>query len=115
MESTDERLLYLSVLTLGEIRKGVAALPQGRKRTTLESWLDVDLQVRFARKILPIDAGVADRWGLIVSEAKIRGKSLPVIDSLLAATALHHNLTVVSRNISDFVLSKVPVLNPWES
>ncbi len=115
MESTDERLLYLSVLTLGEIRKGVAALPQSRKRTNLESWLDIDLQVRFARKILPIDPGVADRWGLMVSEAKARGKSLPVIDSLLAATALHHNLTVVSRNISDFVLSKVPVLNPWES
>lgn len=114
MDSADERLLYLSVLTLGEIRKGLAGLPQGRKRSHLESWLEAELPVRFARRILPVDAGVANRWGLIVREAKSTGKTLPVIDSLLAATALHYNLTVVSRNVSDFVRTKVPVLNPWE-
>jgi toxin FitB len=114
LESTDETLLYLSVLTVGEIRKGLAALPQGRRRTQLETWLDVDLHVRFSGRIVPIDNGVADRWGLMVAEAKKRGKTLPVIDSLLAASALHHNLTIVSRNIVDFTDTHVPVLNPWE-
>jgi toxin FitB len=115
MGATDESLLYLSVLTVGEIRKGMAGLPQGKRRTQLETWLDVDLPVRFAKRILAIDSGVADRWGWITAQAKSRGKTLPVIDSLLAATALHHNLTVVSRNMSDFVETQVPVLNPWEA
>lgn len=115
MESTDESLLYLSALTLGEIRKGAAALQQGKRRTHLETWLQVELQARFAERILPIDAAIADRWGLIAADAKQRGKQLSVIDGLLAATALHHNLTVVSRNATDFTNTQVQVLNPWES
>jgi predicted nucleic acid-binding protein len=118
MEWTDaanEASLYLSVLTLGEIRKGLAALPQGTRRTRLETWLEVDLKARFRGRILPVDAEVADRWGLLTAEAKRKGKPLPVIDGLLAATALHHNLTVVSRNASDFARARVAVLNPWEA
>ena len=114
MESTDEAMLYLSVLTLGEIRKGVAGLLQGRRRTHLETWLEVELQGRFAGRILPIDAAIADRWGLIAGEAKRKRKALSVIDGLLAATALHHNLTVVSRNVNDFTNTQVPVVNPWD-
>ena len=114
-DSTNEASLYLSVLTLGEIRKGLAALPQGARRTKLETWLEVDLKMRFHGRILSVDAGVADRWGQLTAEAKRRGKPLPVIDGLMAATALHHNLTVASRNISDFARTRVPVLNPWES
>src|SRR5260370_375447 len=98
MEAADESLLYLSVLTLGEIRKGVAGLPQGSRRTQLESWLELDLQARFAERILLIDASVADRWGLLAAEAKRKGRALSAIDGLLAATALHHNLTIVSRS-----------------
>ena len=115
MEAADESLLYLSVLTLGEIRKGVAALPQGKRRTRLETWLEVELQARFSGRVLPIDAAVADRWGLLTADAKRRGKSLAVIDGLLAATAVHYNLTVVSRNAADFASARVPVLNPWEA
>jgi predicted nucleic acid-binding protein len=115
IESADELLLYISVLTLGEIRKGLAALPQGKRRTRLETWLDVDLSTRFEGRILPIDEAVADRWGLLAAQAKRRGLSLPVIDGLLAATAAHYNLTVVSRNVSDFVSAQVPVLNPWNA
>jgi predicted nucleic acid-binding protein len=115
MEAADETMLHLSVLTVGEIRKGLAGLPQGKRRTRLEAWLEVELQARFAGRIVPIDAAIADRWGLIASEAKRRGKALPVIDGLLAATALHHNLTVVSRNASDFTNAHVLVLNPWEA
>jgi len=115
IEAADESLLYLSVLTLGEIRKGVARLPQGKRRTHLETWLELDLQTRFAGRILPIDAPVADRWGLLAAEAKRKGSVLSAIEGLLAATALQHNLTIVSRNVSDFADTHAPVLNPWEA
>lgn len=115
MEAADEGLLYLSVLTLGEIRKGLAGLPQSKRRTHLEAWLEVELQARFSGRILPIDAAVADRWGVLAADAKRKGKALSTIDALLAATALHYNLTLVSRNVSDFANTQVPVLNPWEA
>jgi predicted nucleic acid-binding protein len=115
IDAADERLLNLSVLTLGEIRKGLASLPQGKKRTRLETWLQVELQTRFAGRILPVDVQVADRWGLLAARAQSKGISLPIIDGLLAATALHHNLTVVSRNAADFTFTQVPVVNPWTS
>src|SRR5215469_4423156 len=114
MEAADESLLYLSVLTLGEIRKGLAGLPQSRRRTRLETWLELELRARFSRRILSIDADIADRWGLLAAEAKRKGRALSTIDGLLAATALHHNLTLVSRNVSDFTHTQVPVLNPWD-
>jgi predicted nucleic acid-binding protein len=112
--AADESLLYLSVLTLGEIRKGLAALSQGKRRTQLETWLDVGLRARFSGKILPVDSHVADRWGWLAATAKRAGKPLAVIDGLLAATALHYNLTLVSRNTSDFAHLTVPLLNPWQ-
>ena len=115
LEAADEELLYLSVLTLGEIRKGIAGLSQGRRRTHLETWLAVDLQARFTGRIVPIDSAIADRWGLLAAEAKRKEKALPIIDGFLAATAIHHNLTIVSRNAGDFTATHVPVLNPWEA
>jgi predicted nucleic acid-binding protein len=114
MEAVDETLLYLSVLTLGEIRKGLAGLAQSKRQTLLENWLEVELQPRFSGRIMSIDTAIADRWGLLTAEAKRNGKPLSIIDGLLAATALEHNLTVVSRNTSDFANTHVPVLNPWE-
>jgi len=114
MDAAQEESLYLSVLTLGEIRRGVAALAQGTRRTRLESWIEIDLKARFHGRILAVDAGIADRWGLLAADARRRGKPLPVIDGLLASTALHHNLTIVSRNIKDFSGARVAVLNPWE-
>jgi len=115
LEAADESLLYLSVLTLGEVRKGLAALPPGRRRTRLEAWLQVELRTRFSGRILAIDAAVADRWGWLTAQAKRQGTPLAVIDGLLAATALHYNLTVVSRNVSDFTNVGVPILNPWKA
>lgn len=114
IEAADESLLYLSVLTFGEIRKGLAALPQGKRRTKLEAWLEVEFRARFSGRILSIDAEIADRWGLLAAGARGQGKALSVIDGLLAATALHHNLTIVSRNISDFSNLPVAVVNPWK-
>jgi predicted nucleic acid-binding protein len=113
LAAADESLLYLSVLTLGEVRKGLAALPPGRRRARLEAWLGVELRTRFSGRILAIDAAVADRWGWLTAQAKREGRPLAVVDGLLAATALHYTLTVVSRNASDFAAVEVPVLNPW--
>jgi predicted nucleic acid-binding protein len=93
----------------------MAALTQSKRRTLLESWLEVELQVRFAGRILSIDAGVADRWGVLAAEVRTKGAALSTIDGLLAATALHHNLTIVSRNVGDFAHTRVPVLNPWKA
>ena len=114
IDAADENLLYLSVMTLGEIRQGVAALPQSKKRTMLETWLEIGLQSRFGSRVLPIDQAVADRWGWIMAQSQAKGLTMPVVDCLLAATALQHNLSVVTRNVSDFAASGVSVVNPWE-
>jgi len=113
IDATDESILFLSVLTLGEIRNGVQRLRSGLRRGRLESWLQTDLPSRFHGRILPVDAGVADRWGMLSATASAKGKPLPVIDGLLAATALHHHLTLVTRNVSDVAGTGVPTLNPW--
>jgi toxin FitB len=111
--ATDENLLFLSVLTIGEIRRGISSLPSTARRATLEAWLDSSLLVRFNGRILPIDQGVADRWGRLTGGPAARKSPIPVIDGLLAATALHHNLTLVTRNISDIAAAAVPVFDPW--
>jgi predicted nucleic acid-binding protein len=80
----------------------------------LEAWLDTELTARFAGRVLPIDYFVVDRWGRLAGEAQGRGAPLPVIDGLLAATALHHDLTVVSRNVRDFAVDGLSSLNPWD-
>jgi toxin FitB len=115
IEGTDESLLYLSVLTLGEIRRGIAALPQSRRRAALEAWLDKDLRARFEDRILVIDHEVADRWGLLSAAARNSGNALPVIDGLLAATALEHNLTLVTRDTGQIPTMGVAVFNPWQN
>jgi predicted nucleic acid-binding protein len=113
IDSIDENLLYLSVLTLGEIRKGISSLRDASRRVILEAWLDSDLILRFAERILPIDRAVADRWGRIAAAAVAAKSPLPVIDGLLAATALDQNLTLVTRNTKDIAVTGVPVFNPW--
>lgn len=113
IERTDESLLHLSVLTLGEIRRGIAALPQSRRRASLEAWFDNDLRARFEERVLDIDQEVADRWGLLTAAARDSGIVLPVIDGLLAATALEHNLTLVTRDTGQIPSVGVAVFNPW--
>jgi predicted nucleic acid-binding protein len=114
LDAVDESQLFLSVLTLGEIRKGASALPESRRRSHLETWIESQIKVRFSGRVLPVGEEIAERWGGLAAEAKIRGRSLPVLDGLLAATALHHNLILVSRNITDFLITRVPILNPWQ-
>lgn len=111
-DAAEESALYLSVLTLGEIRKGVAALPESKRKRSLDAWIKLDLRVRFAGRILPIDEPITEVWGVTAAGAKRKGKPLAVIDGLIAATAIHHNLTVVSRNAGNFPAARV--FDPWK-
>jgi predicted nucleic acid-binding protein len=114
VDATSEDLLYLSVITIGEIRKGIDALDdRDPKRAALQSWLDRDIRVRFAERLLSFDDAVAERWGQLEALAKKRRVTLPTIDAQLAATALHHGLTFVTRNIADIRPMGVPLFNPW--
>ena len=113
MDQADEAHLFLSTLTLGEIRKGITGMSEGKRRDNLELWLTEELPRRFAGRILPVDAAVSDRWGRLMAETKRQGTPLPTVDALLAATALHHDLAVVTRNVSDFAAARVSVVNPW--
>jgi predicted nucleic acid-binding protein len=102
--------LYLSVLTVGELRKAIEGLAPGRRRQVMLDWLEVDLPGFFAGRLLPVDARVADRWGRLLGEA---GRPVPAIDSLLAATALTHGLNLVTRNVRDFPWAGLQVIDPW--
>lgn len=104
-------LLYLSVLTLGELRKGVEASQDSVRKSSLRDWLELELPSFFAGRILNIDSNVADNWGRIVAHA---GRPIPVIDSLLAATASEFGFTFITRNKRDFECLGVDVINPWE-
>lgn len=115
MGSNSPSALFLSVLTLGEIRKGIAGLPMGDRRTRLESWLVDQLSIRFRGRILPIDEAVADRWGRLQARAKELGRLLPTIDGLLGATAVHHNLILVTRNVKDLEFAGIECFNPWNT
>ena len=102
--------LYLSVLTIGELRKGIEGVSDANRRMALTDWLETDLPAFFAGRILPVDTQVADRWGRLLSAA---GRPLPAIDSLLAASAAQHGLSMVTRNSRDFADLGLDVINPW--
>ena len=106
--------LFVSVLTLGEIRKGIETLGvenvDAARRQALRDWLEVDLPMFFMGRILSVDLLVTERWGNLQARAR---RPLPAIDSLLAATALQHNLTLVTRNVRDFADLGLSVINPW--
>jgi predicted nucleic acid-binding protein len=102
--------LFVSVLTLGEIRKGVETLNDRKRREKLRLWLEHELPAWFEDRVLPVDLAVADRWGRLLAEV---GRPVPTIDSLLAATALHHELRLVTRNAGDFNYPGLQVLNPF--
>ena len=110
-ETIPDAALHLSVISLGEIRQGVEALRDGAKKERLRVWLEQDLPAWFEDRLLPVSATVADRWGRLLAEV---GRPIPAIDSLLAATALHHELRLVTRNVRDFRFPGLEVVNPWD-
>jgi predicted nucleic acid-binding protein len=113
LERTNNENLFLSVISLGELAKGVSKLSDGAKRQRLTEWLDGQLRPRFKDRLLNIDENTAMIWGEICGQTARQGKTLPVMDAWIAATALSHRLTIVTRNISDFECCGVLVLNPW--
>ncbi len=113
IDATEEELLFLSVLTFGEIRKGIVQLPRSSRRTSLEAWLSSDLPLRFSHRILSIDRETVDRWGHLAGLMSLKRANVPVIDGLLAATAVQHNLTLVTRNTKDVAATGVSLFNPW--
>lgn len=114
IEAGDETQFYLSVLTLGELAKGVARLAAGAKRNRLQAWLHRDLTERFAGRILPVDQTVATCWGELQARAEKRGRPMPVVDGLIAATAVSRDLTIVTRNGVDMEQSGASMLDPWK-
>ncbi|GAB1233388.1 type II toxin-antitoxin system VapC family toxin [Ferrigenium sp. UT5] len=109
-ENIPSDALHISVLTLGEIRKGVEQMPDGARREKLRLWLEHDLADWFGARVLPVNMPVADRWGRLLA---LMGRPVPSIDSLLAATALHYELRLVTRNEKDFEYPGLEIVNPW--
>jgi toxin FitB len=106
--------LFLSAVTIGEIRKGLTVLPASRRRSELETWFHRDLLVWFRNRILPVTHAVAERWGVLDGQCQLRGTPLNTADGMIAATAIEHGLTVVTRNVKDFAGLGVGIFNPWE-
>ena len=113
LDAQDESKLYLSGLTIGEIRKGITRLESSRKKAELEKWLE-KLRNRFSRRILTLSERTFLVWGKMYGEYEKKGVVRPAFDSLLEATALEHDLIFVTRNVKNFQNSQVTILNPWE-
>ena len=116
LDGRDEDSLFLSVLTLGELQKGVSELPDndGRKES-LQRWVSFDLAGRFEGRILDLNLGAAMIWGQLLGDNEQHGGTLPVMDSLIAATAALHGMIVVTRNVKDMGRCTTNILNPWEN
>lgn len=114
LERTPLADTFLSVLTLGELERGILAAPDPVRRSRLQVWYDTDLRPLYAGRILDVTPPVVSHWAILVQRGRAKGQTPPTLDSLIAATALAHGLTVVTRNAADFAPLGVPVLNIWE-
>ena len=115
LEKTDRQTQHVSVITLAEIQKGIELLAEGKRRAQLEQWLQQDLEAWFSGRVLPVDRQVAACWAALVARGARLGRPLPAVDSLIAATALAHDLTIVTRNTRDFEGIGARTINPWEA
>jgi len=114
LETTDRQSQHVSVITLAEIQKGIELLAAGKRRIQLEQWLKQDLEAWFLGRILPVDREVAARWASLVAQGARAGRPLPTVDSLIAATALAYDLSIVTRNTRDFEGIGAALIDPWE-
>lgn len=112
MAARDEQTLFVSAMTLAELHRGIAKLPASRRRSDLTTWLE-KLESSFEERVLPFGQSTAKPWATMCARAEAVGSPLAAFDSIIAATALEHGLTVVTRNVRDFAQSMVPVVNPW--
>jgi predicted nucleic acid-binding protein len=115
LDDADDGQLYFSVVSLGEILKGVTLVSESKRRRQLQEWLDETLRPWFEGRILPVNQPIAERWGVLAGQCQMKGRPLKVGDGLIAATALEHDLTVVTRNVKDFASLGVTVFNPWDA
>jgi predicted nucleic acid-binding protein len=115
LRNAGKESIFLSVMTIGEICKGIDLLPVSQKRSWLQNWLDIDVRSWFAGRTLPVTESIAERWGHLAAAARQRGIAAAVVDGVIAATALEHGLTLVTRNVNDFVGFGVVLLNPWDA
>jgi predicted nucleic acid-binding protein len=105
---------FISVVTVGELRKGAMLLPTSAKRAQIEYSIDVLIPACFGNRVLPVTQAIAERWGVLDAQRLMIGRPLGVADGMIAATALEHDLTVVTRNGKDFKELGIPIINPWE-
>lgn len=113
LADADEDRVFLSVTTLGELRYGTERLAPGARKSRLETWLREELPLRFEGRLIIIETSVADAWGRLMNRCRAVGRPIGVMDAFFAATAEVHALTLVTRNVSDFAASDIPLLNPW--
>jgi predicted nucleic acid-binding protein len=113
LDALDEDKTFISVVSLAEIRRGIALLDQGRRRSVLSEWLAADLPQRFGDRIIPVDQPVALAWGDLMAAAKRSGRGMSAMDGLIAATAIACDLTLATRNIKDFEGLDIKLLDPW--
>lgn len=113
LEDVDEDRVFISVVTLAELRYGIERMAAGSRRKRLDEWLRNELPLRFEGRVLPVDNVVADAWGKVVARSEAAGRPIGVIDAFISATANVHSLTLVTRNASDFESSLKAIVNPW--
>lgn len=114
INSVDPASLFLSVITIGEIKKGIEKLSSSKRKKELLTWLEQDLLVRFGDHILALDTPVLLTWGTLIAGLEKKGQPMPAVDSLLAATAAELGYTLVTRNTDDFANTDIFLLNPWQ-
>jgi toxin FitB len=115
LDDADDEQLFLSVVSLGEIFKGLTILPPSKRRHELQQWIEEVLRPWFNGRILPVNEHIAERWGILAGECQRKGRGLTMADGLIAATALEHDLTVVTRNVRDFAGLGAEAFNPWSA
>jgi len=114
VDTQNDEDVYLSVITIGEIVKGIEKLPESRRKQELHAWLKHDLLARLQGRILTLDIDVLVEWGMLTAKMERVGRPLPAIDSLIVATASVNHCTLVTRNVSDFEGTGIAIINPWE-
>jgi len=115
VDSLEPDDVFLSVITIGEIVKGIEKLSTSKRKRDLQTWLQEDLLIRFDGKTIALDTDVMLEWGKLLARVESAGTPLPAIDSLIAATVLTHEMTLITRNVSDFLSTDVEILNPWNA
>lgn len=113
LAEADEDRVFISVITIAELRHGIERLPAGRRRQWLDAWLTEQVPLRFEERLLAVDAETANVWGRVMAQGRAAGRPPGTMDAFIAATVMQHNMTLVTHNVSDFEPFGVRLVNPW--